>query len=626
MSGRDIGNIVEIIKKDFKSSFSNKIVLLILIGIIIVPSLYALINIQACWEPYERTDDLDFAIANLDKGVDYEGNKLNIGNELVKELKKNDKFDWTFVTEDELRDGVYNGEYYAGVILPKNLSKNVISIMGDKPKQARLEYVVNVKANPVASKLSESAANSVYTTLNAKIIQIINLAAYGKLGELQKGLALGATQLYGGGSQLQAGSAQISSGASQLSSGAGQLQNGASKVQDGASQVQNGASQVQNGAQDISSGADNIKQSSSAITQGASDVEAGSAKIQSAVDPSAIPSQEAKEYVEANVELANASGELAKGSSKLADGSVKLAEGSSKLAESSGDVAKGAGDVAKGASDLAGGSVELAEGSLSLAAGSKLLSDSASQALFSAAGALSSSANSLSSITGINESRLGDYFFSPVKLDKNEVFPVPDYGSQVAPFYLVLSMWIGALVTCAMLKTGFDKQTEYSPFERYFGRLSSFVIMSILQTLVTLVGAFILGIHIVNVPLFILSALIVSVVFMIFVYSLSSVLGKAGMLIAIVLLAIQISGTGGIYPVEVMGEIFKAIHQYLPMTYAIDLMREAQLGVAWSNYLPALAILLAIGIVTLVVAVIVKEKTDKSADYLEECLEDTLLS
>lgn len=626
MSGKDLGNILEIIKKDFKSSFSNRIVLLILIGIIIVPSLYALINIQASWDPYERTDDLDFAIANLDKGVDYEGNKLNIGNELVKELKNNDKFDWTFVTEDELRDGVYNGEYYAGIILPKNLSKNVISIMGDNPKQARLEYVVNVKANPVASELSESAANSVYTTLNAKIIQIINLAAYGKLGELQDGLASGATQLYGGGSQLQAGSAQISSGASQLSSGVSQVQNGAGELQEGASQVQDGASQVQKGASGINDGADKIKESSAAITQGANDVEVGSARIQSAVDPSTLPSQEAKEYVEANFELANASSELAKGSSKLADGSVKLAEGSSKLADSSSDVAKGAGDVAKGANDLAGGSVELAEGSLSLAAGSKLLSDSASQALFAAGGALSTSANSLSSITGINESRLGDYFFSPVKLDKNEVFPVPDYGSQVAPFYLVLSMWIGALVTCAMLKTGFDRKTEYSPFERYFGRLSSFLILAILQTIVTLIGAFILGIHIVNVPLFILSALIVSVVFMIFVYSLSSILGKAGILIAIILLAIQISGTGGIYPVEVMGEISKAIHQYLPMTYAIDLIREAQLGVAWSNYLPALVILLAIGIATVIVAVIVKEKTDKTADYLEECLEDTLLS
>ena len=609
MSGRDIGNIVEIIKNDFKSAFSNPIVLLVLIGLIIVPSLYALINIQACWDPYEKTDDLDFAIANLDNGTTFEGHQLNIGNELVKELKNNTKFDWTFVTEKELRDGVYNGEYYAGIIIPKNLSENVVSIMGDDPKQAELEYVVNIKANPVAAKLTDSAANSVYTSLNSKIVEIINLAAYGKLGELQEGLASGASQLSSGGSQLRAGSAQISSGASQV-------QDGANQVKNGASDVQNGANQVQKGAADVNSGAAKLQEGSSAVTQGASDVEKGSEQLQSAMDPSSIPPGPLKDYVDANVELANASGEVAKGSSKLANGSVELAKGSSKLAN-------GSSDVAKGASQLAGGSVDLAEGSLSLAAGSKLLSDSASQALFSAAGALSSSANSLSSITGINESLLGDYFFASVKLDKNELFPVPNYGSQVAPFYLVLSMWVGALITCAMLKTGISKGTKYSPLEMYFGKLLLFVVMSILQVLVTIAGAFALGIYVDNVPLFILSALIVSVVFMIFVYSLSSALGNVGKALAIVLLVIQISGTGGIYPVQIMGQFFRVLHPYLPMTYAITLIREAQLGLVWSNYLPALVILLAIGIVTIIVAIIIKEKADHTAHYFEECLENS---
>ena len=609
MSGRDIGNIIEIIKNDFKSAFSNPIVTLVLIGMIIVPSLYAIINIQACWDPYEKTDDLDFAIANLDNGTTFEGQKLNIGNELVKELKNNTKFDWTFVSEKELRDGVYNGEYYAGIIIPKNLSKNVVSIMGDNPKQAKLEYIVNVKANPVAAKLTDSAANSVYTSLNSKIVEIINLAAYGKLGELQEGLASGASQLSSGGSQLQAGSSQISSGADKVSSGASQVQDGASKVQDGASQVQKGAA-------DVNSAASQVEQGSSSVKEGASQVEQGSQQLQSEIDPSSMPSGPLKDYVEANVNLANASGELAKGSSQLADGSVGLAKGSSKLAN-------GSSDVAKGASDLAGGSVDLAEGSLSLAAGSKLLSDSASQALFSAAGALSSSANSLSSITGINETLLGDYFFAPVKLDKNELFPVPNYGSQVAPFYLVLSMWVGALITCAMLKTGISKGTKYSPLEMYFGKLLLFVVMSILQVLVTIAGAFALGIYVDNVPLFILSALIVSAVFMIFVYSLSSALGNIGKAIAIVLLVIQISGTGGIYPVQIMDQFFRVLHPYLPMTYAIDLIREAQLGMVWANYLPALVILLAIGIVTIIVAVIIKEKADKTAHYFEECLEDS---
>ena len=139
MGSKDIGNIAEIIKNDFKSAFSNPIVTFVLIAIIILPSLYALLNIQACWDPYGNTGNVDFAIANLDNGSSYNGQNLNVGNELVKDLKNNTKFKWTFVTEDELRDGVYKGDYYAGIVIPKNLSKNIVSIATDNPEQAKLE-------------------------------------------------------------------------------------------------------------------------------------------------------------------------------------------------------------------------------------------------------------------------------------------------------------------------------------------------------------------------------------------------------------------------------------------------------------------------------------------------------
>ena len=611
MAGKNLGNIVEIIKKDFKSAFSNPIVTIVLIGIIILPSLYALLNIQACWDPYGNTGDVPFAIANLDKGATFEDEKINVGDALVKDLKNNDKFKWTFVTEDELRDGVYKGEYYAGIVIPKNLSKNVISITGDDPKQAKLEYVVNVKANPVAAKLTDSGSNAVYNALNAKIIEIINLAAYGKLGELQEGLASGASQMASGGSQLQSGASQVSSGASQVSSGADQVKDGSSQVKDGASQVKDGVSSVENGAEQV-------KQGSTDVKNGASQVEQGSEEIQAAVDPSLIPEGPVKEYVEGNVKLANGSGEVASGASKLADGSVELADGSTKLA-------KGSGEVADGASQLADGSVELADGSMALAAGAELLGNSAAQALFTAAGSLGASADALGQLTGINETILGDYFYSPVKLDRHEIFSVPDYGSDVSPFYLVLSMWVGALITCAMLKPGVAKGTKYSPLEMYFGKLSIFVILSILQVCVTIIGSFILGIYIANVPLFIFSALLVSVVFMILMYSLVSALGEVGKAIAVVLLVIQISGTGGVYPVQIMGDFFKLMNPYLPMTYAITLIREAQLGLVWSNYLPALVILLAIGIVTVVVLLVVKDKADSAAHYFEKRLEDSEL-
>ena len=609
MSRKDIGMIAEIMKDDLKGSFSNPIVTVVLIAIIIIPSLYALINIQACWDPYGNTDQVEFAIANLDKGTSFEDVKLNIGNELVKDLKKNDKFKWTFVTEDELRDGVYKGDYYAGIIIPKNLSKNVVSIAGDNPKQATLEYVVNVKSNPVATKLTDSGSNAVYTALNAKIIQFLNLAAYGKLGELQEGLASGASQLSSGGSQLQSGANQVSSGADKVSSGTDQVKDGADQVKDGASKVTDGASSVDEGAK-------KVKDASGAVKDGADQVQQGAEELDSSVDSSLIPEGPIKEYTEGSSELAQGSSKVAEGSSQLADGAVSLAEGSSELAN-------GAGKVAEGSSDLADGSVELAEGSLSLAAGAELLGNSAAQALFTAAGSLGATADQLGQLTGINETLLGDYFYSPIKLDRHEIFSVPDYGSLVSPFYIVLSMWVGALITCVMISPKSSAGTKYSPFEMYTGSLLFYVVLSILQACVTIIGAHLLGIHIDNEGLFAFSAILVSAVFMILMYSIISAIGTVGEGIAVILLVLQVSGTGGVYPIQIMHQVFQVLYPYLPMTYAIKLVREAQLGVVWSNYFPALAILLAIGIITVIVAVLIKEKADKPSKYFEERLKDS---
>ena len=536
MSGHSVNNIKEIIKKDLKATISNPIVVIVLIAIIILPSLYALLNIQACWDPYGNTGNVEFAIANLDKGTTFEGTHINIGNELVDELKNNTKFKWKFVSEKNLREGVFKGHYYAGIVIPKNLSKNVVSISSKHPKQAKLEYVVNVKSNPVATKLTDTGANTVYTSLNAKIVEVINMAAYGKLGELQAGLADGASQLAGGAGQLQNGANQVSAGAGQVKGGAGQVKGGAGQLHKGVTDVANGTS-------------------------------------------------------------------------TLADGSVQLANGSTQLAG--------------GANDLAGGSLELAEGSLSLAAGAELLGTSAAGALFTAASSLGATANQLSAITGINESVLGDYFLSPVKLDRQEMFSVPDYGSNVAPFYLVLSMWVGALITCVMMEPKSSAGTKYSPFEMYTGKLLIYIIMSILQACVTIIGAHLLGVHITNYPLFIFSAILVSVIFMILSYSIISAIGTVGKAVMVVLLVLQISATGGIYPIQIMHKFFQSLYPYMPMTYAIRLVREAQLGVVWGNYIPALAVLLAIGLATIVVCVLIKEKADKASKYFDERLEES---
>jgi YhgE/Pip C-terminal domain len=258
-----------------------------------------------------------------------------------------------------------------------------------------------------------------------------------------------------------------------------------------------------------------------------------------------------------------------------------------------------------------------------LAAGSALLANGASSALYSASSGLAGAADSLSSITGVNESEVGEYIYSPVVLKENELYAVPDYGSEVAPFYLVLSMWVGAIITCVMLRTGQSTGTKYTPSEMYFGKLLIFLVMAVLETTVTLIGAFILGIKMTNPLLFVLSAYFIALIFMLICYSLISALGHIGKGLAVIWLVFQISGTGGIYPIQLMGEFLQVVSPYMPMTHGITLLRETALGLIWSNYIPSFLILIAMGAITLVLALVVKMFADKRAHWFEEKLNET---
>ena len=634
---RGLIHISELLKKDFKDVFTkNPIVVLTLLAIIILPSLYALINIQACWDPYDNTGNLEFAVANLDKGSSFEGEDMNVGDQIEDELKRNDDFYWTFVSEDELREGVKNGTYYAGIIIPKNFSSSIKSITSDDPHSAELEYVVNRKTNPMASKLSDSAARAVYNKVNAKIVQFIDVAAYSKLGELQSALASGASKMSSGASQLSAGASKVQSGASQVKSGASQVQSGANDLEKGSEDLSSGASQVKSGASEVQSGASQVKSGSSQISSSADEISEGSSKVQESakqldesVDESTLPDQlkpvvgGSKGLANASSDLAGASSDLAQGSSKLANSSADLADGASGVAGGASDLADGASGLADGASQLANGSNQLAEGSVSLAAGSSLLANSASSALFSASSALSGASTSLSSITGVDEDEVVEYIYSPVTLKENELYSVPDYGSEVAPFYMALSMWVGAIITCVMLRTGQSTGTKYTPSEMYFGKLLIFMVMAVLETTVTLIGAFILGIKMANPLIFILSAYFIALTFMLICYSLISALGHIGKGLAVIWLVFQISGTGGIYPIQLMGPILQACYPYMPMTHGINLLRESALGLIWSNYIPSLLSLIAMGIITLVLALIVKMFADKRAHWFEEKLNET---
>ena len=142
---------VQIFKRDILRLLKNPVALVITIGVCVIPSLYAWYNIVANWDPYGNTANVKVAIANNDEGTsnEYVG-YLNAGDETVSKLKENDQLGWVFTSADAAKEGVRAGDYYAAIIIPKDFSSNLTSMLTGTFEQPQLEYYVNEKKNAIA--------------------------------------------------------------------------------------------------------------------------------------------------------------------------------------------------------------------------------------------------------------------------------------------------------------------------------------------------------------------------------------------------------------------------------------------------------------------------------------------
>ncbi|MEK4300040.1 YhgE/Pip domain-containing protein [Oceanobacillus sp. FSL W8-0428] len=178
-----------------------------------------------------------------------------------------------------------------------------------------------------------------------------------------------------------------------------------------------------------------------------------------------------------------------------------------------------------------------------------------------------------------------EYFSRPVQLDEEKLFPIPNYGSANTPFYTVLALWVGALLLCNLVTTELkDKnREEFSLRDIYLGRMALFLIVAVLQAVIVSLGnIFILDAYMAHPAFFTLFSVLIALAFMIIVYTMVSLFGNVGKAIAIIFMILQLSGGGGMFPIQVAPEFFQAIHPFLPFTYAIDILREATGGIVWS--------------------------------------------
>jgi len=209
------------------------------------------------------------------------------------------------------------------------------------------------------------------------------------------------------------------------------------------------------------------------------------------------------------------------------------------------------------------------------------------------------------------------FFEEPILLKETKLFPIENYGTGMTPFYTVLSIWVGCLLLISLLSTDISREGTFTSRQIYVGRLFTFGLIGCIQTLIVTIGDLVLlGVTVKEPVLFILFGVLISVVFMSIVYTLVSVFGDVGKAMAIVLLVLQIAGSGGTYPIMLLPSFFQWINPFLPFTYAIDLMREAVGGIVWARALKDMLFLAVVGITLISFGVLFKEKMNKASDHL----------
>lgn len=205
-----------------------------------------------------------------------------------------------------------------------------------------------------------------------------------------------------------------------------------------------------------------------------------------------------------------------------------------------------------------------------------------------------------------NVEERSNYLTSPVELEENSLYPMRNYGTAMTPFYSVLSLWVGMTLLVSMFSV--EAHGEYNHMEVYFGKLLLFLTIGMTQALIVALGdLYLLKIYCVNPALFVTGILFTSITFVAIVYSLVSVFGNVGKVTAIILLVLQVAGSGGTFPIQLTPKFFQIINPFLPFTYAISFARESIGGVVQSVLVKDIVIMLSYIVASILISIFLKK-------------------
>ncbi|MBB6714886.1 YhgE/Pip domain-containing protein [Clostridium gasigenes] len=176
--------LFKIFKRDLIKIKKNYAAVIVIIGLCIIPSLYAWINIAACWDPYANTGDLPVAVINKDDGTLINSTEVNVGDQVIENLKKNKSIKWEVIDEWQANNDLNKGKYYAIIEIPQNFSSGLVSLTTSNPKKPNIIYKANEKTNAIATKITTVAKDKLTKEIKLNFVKTVNEKTFDELNKV----------------------------------------------------------------------------------------------------------------------------------------------------------------------------------------------------------------------------------------------------------------------------------------------------------------------------------------------------------------------------------------------------------------------------------------------------------
>ncbi len=732
-------NIWKIFTGDLKKLVKQPFALVIIIGLCVIPSLYAWFNIFANWDPYANTGGIPVAVVSLDK--DYtrkDGSVVNMGESVLESLHSNTSVKWIFLdTEEEAQEGVEAGKYYAAIVITDKFTYSMYNVFSDDFENPSLIYYQNQKSNAIATKITDTVAGTLQNTINETFIKVAATTIFEEgnsvsdqmqgdsyveefcadLEELNDNLKEYSTMIdtfRAGNDRLEAAithvnyeipvmqkkldatTASLNQSSQNLSSTRDTLSNFSTNVDTSMSTIQTSLEDMKK-ILDQSKLADDTAQMTKDLNKVArdtntlngqvnnllaalieqrvqgsvsgGDASTGSGSGNTAATDAAIEAlkamqkeldmmntvigsvlestdEQAAEKAKVNVNnamnnlknvidscensVSNMQGiyknnlvpQMQKVLTNMSDSLnqvTALVNTLSNTVQNIGVVMEGVGDAVDGTSESLGQIQGVVDGiSQKLTDLTEQLEGASEEEMM----------DILVRFLGGDPDSLGAYFASPVTMETIAMYPVATYGSAMTPFYSTLAIWVGSTILVALVKVKASPKNlkNVQSYQLYFGRYLLFLLLAQIQAAIIVAGdLWLLKVNIVEPGLFFLAASFTATAFSLLIYSLTLAFGDVGKAVCVIVMVLQIAGSSGTFPIELLPDIYQKIYIFFPFPYAITAMREALAGMYGTAYMAALAKLILFMLEGLLIGLVIRIPFVKLNHFVEERMEDTEL-